>query len=206
MDGCQGVSDYDSGRFVSNSAAAQFWLIDDGGTSEAAVNFTPPDISQPVRSIKETIDTLRSKLQGHATRLPAFAANLEKIHQITSAVASAEFRNLAQLDNTMKTFTTSLKTLVGSDQPILDDITAATTALEAARTAIGAAYQGDSARVLMQALPNFIFHSTNEDHIPNEVNVADFVADSDGTSRGMLNLCRAAGLSIQKIGEPGGHD
>jgi hypothetical protein len=37
--------------------------------------------------------------------------------------------------------------------------------------------------------------------IPNEVNVTDFVKDPDATSKGMSNLCRAAGLSVQKIRE-----
>jgi uncharacterized FlaG/YvyC family protein len=42
-------------------------------------------------------------------------------------------------------------------------------------------------------------HSTTADRIPNEVKIADFIKDPDGTSKGMSNLCRAAGLSIQKI-------
>ena len=46
-----------------------------------------------------------------------------------------------------------------------------------------------------------MLHSTKSDHIPNEVNVSDFVANPDATSKGMANLCRAAGLSVQKIRE-----
>ncbi len=178
----------------------QFWLVSEDG-AESPLKFTPPDISASALKVKSAVEALKSKLQGHAQRLPAFVANQEKIDQITSSITSADLRNSAQVDNIVKTFATSLKTLTGSDQPILDDIAVATKELESAAAAIKAAYQQDSASALRQALPTFVFHSTKEDHIPNLVNVVDFVGNPDGVSKGMLNLCRAAGLSIQKIAE-----
>jgi predicted ATP-dependent endonuclease of OLD family len=178
----------------------QFWIINSDGT-EAPLEFTPPDISAPAGQIKQTVADLKVKLQAHGQRVTAFAANQDKIEQMVSAITSADFRDPAQITNIIKTFTTSLKTLTATDQPVLDDITAATTALEAAGASIQAAYQHDNMRLLKQALPTFILHSTKSDQIPNEVNVADFVANPDATSKGMSNLCLAAGLSVQKIRE-----
>lgn len=178
----------------------QFWIINSDGT-EAPLEFTPPDISGPMGQIKQAVADLKLKLQAHGTRVPAFAANQDKIEQIASAIGDADLRDAAQIPNIIKTFTTSLKTLTATDQPVLDDITAATAVLETAGAAIQAAYQQDNTRVLKQALPTFIFHSTKSDQIPNEVNVADFVANPDATSKGMSNLCLTAGLSVQKIRE-----
>ncbi len=178
----------------------QFWILNSDGT-EAPLEFTPPDISGPAGQIQLTLADLKLKLLAHGQRVPAFAANQDKIDQIISAIANADFRDAAQITNIIRTFTTSLKTLTATDQPVLDDITAATTTLEAAGLTIQAAYQHDNMRVLKQALPTFILHSTKSDQIPNEVNIADFVSNPDGTSKGMSNLCRAAGLSVQKIRE-----
>jgi hypothetical protein len=61
--------------------------------------------------------------------------------------------------------------------------------------------QADHLQILKESLPTFIYHTTKTDQIPNEVNIAQFVASPEGTSKGMLNLCRATGLSIQKISE-----
>jgi len=178
----------------------QFSLQDSEGI-EAPLEFVPPDISGPAGQIKQTLFDLKAKLQAHGQRVPAFAANQEKIDQIISAIASAQFRDTAQITNIIKTFSTSLKTLTAIDQPILDDITVATAALETAGASIQTAYQHDNMRVVKQAVPTFVLHSTKSDQIPNEVNVADFVSNPDGTSKGMSNLCRAAGLSVQKIRE-----
>jgi predicted ATP-dependent endonuclease of OLD family len=181
----------------------QFWLVGSDG-NEAALQLAPPDISVPFGKIKQTLENLKAKLKTHSQRVPAFASNQDKIEQIVSAIATADFRDAGQIDNIIKTFTTSMKALTGPDQPILDDITAATKEIEAGGVATQAAYQQDPAQALKQALPNFILHSTKADQIPNEVKVAEFVANPDGTSRGMSNLCRAAGLSVQKIRELAG--
>ena len=174
-----------------------FWVIK--GDKEEALQLRPPDISAPVARIKEEVTQLKAKLQAHAARLPEFAANAEKIEQITSALLSSNLGDVAQIDNLIATFATSIKGLTAADQPILDDIAASTTALEAAQATIQGSYQQDRTRILKQSLPYFIMHSTTADRIPNEVKIADFIKDPDATSKGMSNLCRAAGLSIQKI-------
>jgi predicted ATP-dependent endonuclease of OLD family len=178
----------------------EFWLVEVEGL-ETPLKFAPADISSPIAKIKQILGELKTKLQSHAQRLPAFAVNLEKVEQMTSAVSSADFRDPTRIEDIFKTFMTSMKALTASDKPILDDIAAATTGLEATGMLIVAAYQNDPSRNLMQSLPTFILHNTKTDQIPNEVNVEQFVANSDGVSKGMSNLCRAAGLSIQKISE-----
>jgi len=174
------------------------------GDKEEALKYAPPDMSSAKAQIRKTIEELKSKLQAHSERVPTFAANTDKVQQITSALLEASLTDPTEADNSLKTFTTSIKSLTAQDQPILDDISAAIKELDAAREAIQAAHQHDPTRVLTQSLPSFIFHSTKSDQIPNEVNVTDFVKDPDATSKGMSNLCRAAGLSVQKIRECAG--
>ena len=185
-------------KYYDNSY--KFWLVDPFGM-EQPLQFVPPDISGPFGRIKQSLDGLKEKLEAHVKRIPAFAPNQEKIEPIISAIASADFRDSAQIENIVKTFTTSLKALTGPDQRVLDDITAATKEIEENAAAIKFINQQDLTNTLMNALPNFILHSTKADHIPNEVKVTEFVANPDGTSKGMSNLCRAAGLSVQKIRE-----
>ncbi len=178
----------------------RFWTVNINGEEEP-LQFAPPNISVPSEQIKKSLDGLKAKLKTHAQRVAPFATNQDKIEQIVSAMTSADLRDTAQIDNIIKTFTTSLKALPGPDQLILDDITAATKEIESAGATIKTIYKQDTANSLKQALPNFILHSTKADHIPNEVKVAEFIANPDGTSKGMSNLCRAAGLSVQKIRE-----
>lgn len=161
----------------------QFWTIKADGAAEP-LKFSRPDLSVPLSRIKQTADELKRKLDAHAERVPPFAANRDKIEQIMSALTSSDLGNASQVDNLIKTFTTSLKALTGQDQPIIDDITSATGELEAATASIQSAYQQDATRSLRQSLPTFVLHSTKADHIPNEVNVAEFVSNPDGVSRG----------------------
>ena len=178
----------------------QFWAVKSDGTT-AVIKFAPPDLSSKALEIKKIISELKAKLSAHGVRVPEFAANNDKIEQITSALVGANLGDPIEADNSIKTFAITLKGLTAQDQPILDDITVAINSVEAVRASIRQIHQQDSAVSLKQHLPVFILHSTTEDHIPNEVNVADFLKDPDIASRGMSNLCRAAGLSVQKIRE-----
>ena len=184
-------------KYYNNSYS--FCVVADG--QEQPVKFVAPDLSRATTQIRAAAQDLQVKLRGHAQRLPQFAANADKIDQITSALRDATFSDAAEIDNVVRTFTTSVKALTGQDQPILDDIAVTSSELEKAREAIRAEIQADPSRPLKQSLPRFILHSTKADHIPNQVNVADFIKDPDATSRGMANLCRAAGLSVQKVRE-----
>lgn len=178
----------------------EFWVIK-GDDQEEPLRFVSPDVSRSVAKIKQAVKELKSKLQAHASRVPAFAANNDKIEQLTTGLLEADLDDAGQVDNVIKTFSTSMKGLTAQDQPILEDITATINELDAARASIQASYQGDPAKGFGQALPSFILQSTRADHIPNEVKIAEFVKDPEGTSRGMSNLCNAAGLTLQKIRE-----
>lgn len=178
----------------------QFFAVKADSQPEA-LKYAPPDLSAATSQINATVAELKSKLSAHGQRLPAFAANTDKIEQTTSALLSASLNDAVEADNSIKTFTTATKGLTAQDQPIIDDIAAATSQLESTREIIRAAHQQDRLRILQQQIPIFVLHSTTADRIPNEVNVTEFLKDPDGTSRGMSNLCRAAGLSMQKIRE-----
>jgi len=175
-----------------------FVLVKEDG-SEGPLPFVRADLSEPVARIRAIVEDLKGKLEAHATRVPSFAANDEKISQIAGGLLESDLRDLSQLDNVVKTFATTMNGLTSQDQPILDDIAAALGDLDAARLAIHAASKTDPAEVLRAHLPSFILHDTKAHQIPNQVRVADFAKDAEGTSRGMANLCRAAGLTHQKI-------
>jgi predicted ATP-dependent endonuclease of OLD family len=176
----------------------KYWEIRNDG-QEAPLRFTRPDISAPVGQVKTAIQNLKAKLLGHAVRITAFAANSEKIDQITSGLLGADLNDPGQVDNAIKTFSTAIRGLTAQDQPVLDDITVAITELEVARLSIQSINQHDPEKNFLQLLPRFILHSTKADNIPNEVKITDFLKDPDGTSKGMSNLCKTAGLTLQKI-------
>jgi hypothetical protein len=198
IQGVEGVAELKSVKYYGNNYG--FWTVGPEA-QEASLEYAAPDISGPVSQIRKTIEELRSKLAAHGQRVPAFAANTDKVNQITSALLDASLGDPIEADNVIKTFTTSMKGLTAQDQAILDDVASSVKELEAVRESIQLAYQHDPARALKQTLPTFILHSTKADQIPNQVSVAEFVKDPDGTSKGMSNLCRAAGLSVQKIRE-----
>jgi predicted ATP-dependent endonuclease of OLD family len=197
----QGVEPGSELKCVKNYANEYgFWVVR-GDDREEPLKFATPDISGPVGKIKQAVNGLKSKLQTHASRVPTFAANNDKIDQITTGLLDADLNDATQVDNVIKTFSTAIKGLTAQDQPILDDITATINELEFARASIQAVYQSDRAKAFRQLLPSFILHSTKADQIPNEVKVAEFVKDPEATSKGMSNLCHAAGLTLQKIRE-----
>lgn len=175
-----------------------FTLVKEDG-SEQPLTFVPADLSEPIARVKAIVEDLKAKLAAHAVRIPAFAANDEKVSQIAQGLLETDLRDLSQLDNAIKTFATTMNGLTSQDQPILDDIAAALGDLDAARSTIHAANKTDATEKLKASLPSFILHDTKAHHIPNQVRVADFAKDAEGTSRGMANLCRAAGLTHQKI-------
>jgi len=101
----------------------------------------------------------------------------------------------------VNTLSTALTAVPGQDQPIQDDI--ATFANEI-RTTIGTLKPIFAQNLLakfLEFIPRFVYHSTGLEKIPNDVNIADFIKDPDKTSKGMANLCRAAGLSVPSIAE-----
>ena len=161
----------------------------------------PRDFTRTREGIKNVATELKSKLHAHTDRVSTFAPNKDTIDQITGALTEAKLTDLSDVDEIIRTFGTAIKALPGQDQLILDDITATTAELETLKASIQVEPHTDPTRVLQDALPTFILHSTKSDEIPNDVTIADFIASPDTTSKGMANLCRAAGLSVTKIRE-----
>jgi predicted ATP-dependent endonuclease of OLD family len=183
-------------RYYGNNYA--YWAVLNDGT-EQGLKITQPDISAEKAKIKEAADGLKNKLEVHGVRLPPFAVNKDQIAQIIDALVNADYSNVTQLGDVVKTFSTALKGLPAQDPPIQEDISATSKLVEGYYSNINSIFsQTDYMSRIRQSLPTFVYHSTKTDQIPNEVNITQFVADPE-SSRGMLNLCRAAGLSIQKI-------
>ena len=197
VDGIDSALEVKCSKHYDNSY--YFWLVSDGG--EESLKFIPLDFSSPISQIKAAATTLKANLLAHGQRVPEFAANNEKIEQFTAAINDAIFSDPSEVEDVIKTFMISVKALTGIDQPILDDIATASTEFDKAKDIMRTIVQTDASLPLKQSLPRFILHSTKADQIPNEVNVNDFVKDPDSTSKGMANLCRAAGLSVQKVRE-----
>jgi len=177
-----------------------FSVIDLNG-SESDLKFAPPDLSAQIVRIRKVTEELQAKLQAHYARVPAFASNTDTVAQLTSALLTADLQDASTVDNVVKTFTTSIKNLTAQDQPIIDDIALAVKELDLARAEIQARYQQDHSSKIWSLLPTFVLHSATADKIPNEVPIVDFIANPDGLFKSMANLCKAAGLSIQKIRE-----
>lgn len=178
----------------------KFTTIDDNN-KESVVKFTPPDITQQIEKLKTTVTELKTKLVAHAQRQPEFGKNKEKFEQLVNSFLDANFSDTVQIDNLVKTFCTGIRGVPAQDQPIQNDITAATKVLEAVLPEINQILSTDRTKYLSKRLPRFIYHSITLDKIPNEVDVVQFISEPEKTSMGMLNLCRAAGLSMQKIQE-----
>lgn len=166
---------------------------------EAPLGHQPPDIGNYVEEIRGVAQKLKEQLQAHAQRVPSFAPSAETAATHIDGFITTEFGQSGQVDDSIKTFATALRGLAGQDATIQEDIANATKAIEERKGNILEGFQKDTELALRQALPRFVFHSTKTDQIPNEVTIADFVKDPEGTSKGMANLCRAAGLATQRI-------
>lgn len=173
----------------------------DNNNKESMVQFAPPDVDQQIDKLKTTTTELKTKLEAHAQRYPEFGNNKEKFEQLVNSFISANFSDTTQIDNLVKTFCTGIRGVPAQDQLIQNDIAAATKILEGILQEINQILSNNKTKDLSKILPRFIYHSTTLDKIPNEVDVIKFISEPEKTSKGMLNLCRAAGLSIQKIQE-----
>src|SRR5208282_2791506 len=165
----------------------------------AALNFAPPAIAQPVAEQKIELDALRATLSEHAVRQPAFAPSAEKAEQLINDFQNGNFADSATLNNLVETFIAGLKGLPGQDAPIQADFETVQKKLLAVKSKIADALARDPKVLLISHLPVFALHEAGSDRIPDEVPTAAFIMAPTKTSRGMANLCKAAGLSIQKI-------
>ena len=162
---------------------------------ESPLEFSKPDIGPNVQQMIKLAKDLRTKLGTHATRLAAFASSLTQANGHIDQFVKANFRDEAQVDNIIKTFATTLQSLPNQDQAIQQDIAVTIKDIQARYAEIQKLLSIDRSLAFKGRIPQFLFHSMTLDRIPNEVNVAEFVADPEKTSKGMANLCGVAGLS-----------
>jgi energy-coupling factor transporter ATP-binding protein EcfA2 len=167
-------------------------------TSE--ILFAKPDLKPIIDQMLQQAEMLREKFQVHSKRLPPFAASLAQAGAHVDQFIKADFTDYAQIGNIINTFTTALKGLPNQDLAIQTDIANLITDLQARESAIQDLLGKNPLSAFTHRIPHFVFHSSL-DKIPAEVNIAAFVADPDKTSKGMANLCKVAGLSMQKIKE-----
>lgn len=172
-------------------------VLDDA--SEVPLEPRPPDLTAFIADIKQQAESLRGKIKAHAERLPAFAPSVEQAVSHIDALVAANFSDSERISNVIKTFGAALKGLPGQDAAIQEDLAHAIAGIGKANIGMQQALSHDFYAPIRTALPRFVFHSTTMDKVPDFVGIAEFVADAEGTSRGMANLCAVAGLSTQKI-------
>jgi len=187
------ITKFFDGHYTHSSIAS------DG--TESKLQFALPDISKEVDAINRSIETLKGKLEGHATRQSTFTPYKSQADSLLDAFKKADFTDAAQLDNLMNTLSTALTAVPGQDQQIQNDIAASATEVRTTINALKPILARDLLGKFLDFIPRFVYHSTSLDKIPNEVSLGDFIKDPDKTSKGMANLCKAAGLSMQRIGE-----
>jgi hypothetical protein len=175
-----------------------FQLIKDD-KKEQKIEFTPPDITTYIEEFKVTAQALRDKLEVHSQRLPEFAKGKEQYEQLVQSFIQANFLDATQIDNLVKTFCTGIRGVPNQDADIQNDVAASTKLLEKTLDEINSILSQDNKPLLLKQLPVFILHSSIMDRIPDEVDITQFIGAPAKTSKGMLNLCRAAGLPIQRI-------
>jgi predicted ATPase len=198
LDGAGSFKEYKSIRFFDGHRE-HYGVTED--RSEERLRFKTPNFKTQIDKIKEIATTLKTKLQSHSTRHAEFAAHLPQASGQIDQFVAADFSKFDEIDNLIKTFSTGLRSVPSQDAPIQDDVAAAVKELDAALTEIRQITAIDQTNRFEDLLPNFIFHSTLLDQIPNDVSIAEFIANPDTVSKGMANLCGVAGLSMQKIKE-----
>lgn len=194
----EGVEYLKAVKFYNNSYKFTMVNIDN---NEKDIRLAPTRVAKEVDKFKTVVDELKTKLTAHAKRLPEFGKNHEKFEQLINTFLKANFDDTEQIDNLAKTFYTGIRGVPGQDKPIQDDITNMTKSFEAVLSGIKKILSEDKEKYLNKLILKFVLHISTLDKIPNEVAIAQFISAPEKTSMGMLNLCRAAGLAIQKIQE-----
>lgn len=177
------------------------FTIVDSDNNEKDSRFAPTRVAKEVDKFKIVVNELKTKLTAHAKRLPEFGKNQEKFEQLINTFLKANFDDTEQIDNLVKTFYTGIRGVPGQDKLVQDDIVNTTKSFEAVLSDIKKVLSEDREKYLNKLIPKFVLHISTLDKIPNEVAIAQFISAPEKISMSMLNLCRAAGLSIQKIQE-----
>jgi len=176
----------------------QFAVVSPKGT-EQPLQFSPPNFQAQVAKFRALAQALNEKLTAHAERHADFKPHLESAQAQIKQFSEAKFGDPTQINNIIQTFATALTAVPGQDSAIQADVAGTTKEIENTHNEIRQLLKNDPRPAFEQLLPLFIFHSTSVDKIPNDVSVVDFVKDPDVHSRGMANLCRVAGLSMQRF-------
>jgi predicted ATP-dependent endonuclease of OLD family len=169
--------------------------------SDAALVFARPDTGALVKQMQNQAEALKGKLTAQASRLPAFALSVGQANAHIEQFVKADFNDAAQIDNVIKTFTTSLTALPGQDPLIQADLAAAVREFQKTAADLQKELSKNQALEFEKAFPHFILHSSLVDKVPDAVTVSDYVVDPEKSSKPMANLCAVAGLSTQKIKE-----
>lgn len=177
----------------------EYFAIASEDVDGSLLTFPSPDITPVLERLFVKAEDLRNKLKVHSERSEEFAKGMNQVNQHVESFKTADFGEQSQIENVVKTFATALKALPGQDKPIQNDIAAAIESVQAEVVAIYKALSTDPLAGFKAIIPSFVFHSSSLDRIPKEVMVSEFVANPEGTSKGMANLCAVAGLSAQKI-------
>jgi hypothetical protein len=183
------VREFRATRF--NDGHIAYARIDQEGREEPLA-FSPPNLEPQVAALKQHAGNLRQALAGHGTRAATFAPQLPQATGHIDQFLAANFQAVEQIDNLVKTFATVLTSVPGQDGPIQTDIANTVKAMQAAQAEIAVALQNDVAKQFKSRLPNFVFHSTTLDKVPNEVNVSAFIKNPEAVSKGMANRKRSA--------------
>jgi len=165
------------------------------------IKFAAPATGPFTDAMIKEAEGLRSKLELHASRVPGFVPGKQQADAHINQFISSNFEDRTAISNLVNTFLTTLRSLPGQDASVQADVAATSAVIEAKFADLEKARQKDPRVDFHKMIPKFVFHSTSMDKIPNHVSIADFVKDPDGTSKGMSNLCKVAGLSTQKIQE-----
>jgi hypothetical protein len=160
------------------------------------------DIEPYVAGLRAAAEELRTRLAAHAERTANFKPSLVQAQTNIDDLLAASFDDVGNAENLLATFDTALKGMPNQDKPIQDDVAAGlTTIAERFEEIKSAKVKDHPTSKLHDLLPRFVLHESRIDDIPDEVSISDFVDAPEKTSRGMKNLCAAAGLSTKKIAD-----
>lgn len=176
-----------------------YYLVGQDGAEEP-LKFTKPDTTKEIQALKTIAQDLSGKLTAHAARLPTFQPNAAQAQSLIEQFLAANFSDASRLSNLIQTFSTGLASVPGQDAAVQQDISDANNSLVEALEQFEQKFAHNQTAAFEKLLPVFVYHSSTLDKIPDEVDVAEFITNSDKW-RGMANLCGVAGLSLQKIQE-----
>jgi len=178
-----------------------FYTVDKNN-NEQIINFDKLDLSEINANLIKQLDNLKGKLNAHGDRLPEFKNNLPSANEIINTLYDYDFEtHLDNFEQALGAFSSGLQGLGGQDQPVQTDINSTISIIESIKDQINELRSKQHDIDILNSFPTIILHSSSTDKIPDSVAIPEFVSNAEETSKGMLNLCTAAGLSIQKIQE-----